>query len=73
MVLSEQNRQKNAQRQDRCLNGQILREAVRRAPPGPDPAAALEAILRDSRAGAAFVRWYQDEIVQFWEGHCHET
>ena len=73
MVLSEQNGQKNPLRQDCFLNGQILRETERREPPGPEPDAALESILRDRRAGAAFLKWYRDEIIQFWEGHCQDA
>lgn len=44
-----------------------------RPPPEPDPGGALEEILRDRRAGPAFLRWYSDEILAFWEGHCHEA
>ena len=55
MVLSEQNGQKNPLRQDGFLNEQILRETERREPPGPEPDAALESILRDRRAGPDFL------------------
>ncbi|HJD20305.1 MAG TPA: hypothetical protein H9915_00640 [Candidatus Gemmiger faecigallinarum] len=61
------------EQEDRRLAACILREAERAAPPGTDAAGALEEILRDRRAGAAFVLLYADEILQFWEGHCCET
>lgn len=73
MGHSTQNDRQFAAQEDRRIQNQILREAERQGPPDPDPAAALEAILRDRRAGPAFLRWYREEILQFWEGHCHEA
>ena len=34
------------------------------------PAEALDAILRDRRAGREFLALYAEEILFFWEGHC---
>lgn len=62
-----------ARQEDRHLAGQILREAERQALPGPEAAAALDDIVQDRQAGHAFADLYKDEILQFWEGHCHEA
>ena len=62
-----------ARQEDRHLAGQILREAERQALPGPEAAAALDDIVQDRQAGPAFADLYKDEILQFWEGHCHEA
>ena len=62
-----------ARPEDRHLAGQILREAERQALPGPEAAAALDDIVQDRQAGPAFADLYKDEILQFWEGHCHEA
>lgn len=61
-----------AEQEDRRIHNRILRLAGQREAPQPDPEAALEAILLDRHAGPAFLRWYGDEILQFWEGHCHD-
>lgn len=61
----------SARSEDGRLAAAILREAQRPAAPAPTPGAALEEILQDPCAAAAFVRLYADEIQQFWEGHCH--
>lgn len=54
--------------------GDFLQEAGPAGRPPPAlPGGALEEILRDRRAGPAFLRWYSDEILAFWEGHCHEA
>ena len=44
--------------------GDFLQEAgpAGRPPPEPDPGGALEEILRDRRAGPAFLRWYSDDF-----------
>lgn len=62
-----------ARQEDRHLAGQILREAERHGMPGPEAAAALDDIVQDRQAGPAFADLYKDEILQFWEGHCHEA
>ena len=62
-----------ARQEDRHLAGQILWEAERLALPGPEAAAALDDIVQDRQAGPAFADLYKDEILQFWEGHCHEA
>lgn len=62
-----------ARQEDRHLAGQILREAERLALPDPEAAAALDDIVQDRQAGPAFADLYKDEILQFWEGHCHEA
>lgn len=62
-----------ARQEDRHLAGQILLEAERLALPGPEAAAALDDIVQDRQAGPAFADLYKDEILQFWEGHCHEA
>ena len=73
MGHSDRSDRQIAAQEDRRTQNRILRQAEHRGPPDPDPADALEAILCDRRAGPAFLRWYREEILQFWEGHCHEA
>ncbi|WP_294497671.1 hypothetical protein [uncultured Gemmiger sp.] len=42
------------------------------ADPLPDVDRAMEDIQRSRRAYPAFLHWYEEEILQFWEGHCCE-
>lgn len=60
-------------REDARISNRILRQAEAAGPSPPDPDRALEQILARPGTRSAFVRWYREEIIQFWEGHCDEA